>query len=32
MYHEGDLSEQEYRSIKGRLIEGMDRASADTNE
>ena len=32
MYHEGDLSEQEYRSIKGRLIEGMDRASADIRE
>ena len=32
MYHEGDLSEEEYRSIKGRLIAGKDRASADTNE
>ena len=32
MYHEGDLSEQEYRSIKGRLIEGTDRASTDRSE
>ena len=32
MYHEGDLSEHEYRSIKGRLMEGMDCASADTSE
>ena len=32
LYHEGDLSEQEYRSIKGRLMEGMDRASADISE
>ena len=32
MYHEGDLTEQEYRSIKGRLMEGMDRASADISE
>ena len=32
MYHEGDLSEQEYRSIKSRLMEGKDRTSADMGE
>ena len=24
MYHEGDLSEEEYRSIKGRLVQRLD--------
>lgn len=32
MYDEGDLSEQEYRSIKGRLMAGKDHASADASK
>lgn len=32
MYHEGDLTEQEYRSIKGRIVEGTERASTDAGE
>jgi uncharacterized membrane protein len=30
MYVEGDLSEEEFRSIKGRLTERLDRPATDT--
>ena len=32
MYVEGDLSEEEFRSIKGRLTERVDRTSTDTDD
>jgi len=32
MYVEGDLSEEEFRSIKGRLKERLDRTSTDTDD
>lgn len=32
MYVEGELSEEEFRSIKGRLKDRPDRAAADTDE
>lgn len=32
MYVEGDLSEEEFRSIKGRLTERLDRTSTDTDK
>jgi hypothetical protein len=32
MYVEGDLSEEEFRSIKGRLTERLDRPATDTDD
>jgi len=32
MYVEGDLSEEEFRSIKGRLTERLDRTATDTDD
>ncbi len=32
MYVEGDLSEEEFRSIKGRLTDRLDRPSTDTDD
>jgi uncharacterized membrane protein len=32
MYVEGDLSEEEFRSIKGRLTERLERTSTDTED